>query len=117
MIDAIHGLGVSMAKLALDAAALRHQAIAHNIANLHSENYVPLGVRFDARLAAARRSQAAAGPQLVLEPAPSIGPRPQEMDSEMVKLAQNTIHYQALVRALGRQLAILGVAITEGRRS
>jgi flagellar basal-body rod protein FlgB len=100
-----------MAKLALDAAALRHQAIAHNIANLHSENYMPLGVRFDARLAAARRSHAAR-PELVVETTQAT-----QVDGEMVKLAQNTIHYQALVRALGRQLAILGDAISEGRRS
>jgi flagellar basal-body rod protein FlgB len=104
MIDAIHGPGVTMAKLALDAAALRHHAIAHNIANLSSEGYTPLGVRFDARLAAAQRF-GAARPELVAETTPV------QIDGEMVKLAQNTLHYQALVRALGKQLAIFSDAV------
>lgn len=108
MIEAIHGLGVSMAKHALDAASLRHQAIAHNLANLHSEGYAPLGVRFDARLAAARRARA----ELVVETHHSP-----QLDTEMVKLSQNTLHYQALVRALGKHHAILGAAIADGRRA
>ncbi len=109
MIQSIHGAGAAMAKLALDAASLRHQAIAHNIANLHSEGYAPLGVRFDVRLAAARRPHAR--PELVLDATPAV-----QVDGEMVKLAQNTLHYQALIRALGRQMSILGDAIgAQGR--
>jgi flagellar basal-body rod protein FlgB len=115
MIEALEGAGAAAAKLALDAAALRHQAIAHNLANLHSEGYVPMGVSFEARLDAARRARAAQ-PQLVQESWRGAGPRPQDVDLEMVKLSQNTIHYQALVRALGRQLAILNLAVSEGRR-
>ena len=115
MIDALHGAGLAMAKLALDAGSLRHQAIAHNIANLHSETYVPLAVRFDARLAAARRLRAGS-PELMRETWQTAGPRPQDIDGEMVKLAQNTIHYQALMRAAGRQLAILGDAVGGGRQ-
>jgi flagellar basal-body rod protein FlgB len=103
MIEAIHGAGVAMAKLALDAAALRHHAIAHNLANLQSEGYVPLGVRFDGK-----RSE------LVRESTQGFAP---SLDAEMVKLAQNTLHYQALVRAIGKQHAILGAAIAEGRRA
>ena len=113
MIEALNGVGMSMAKLAVDAAALRHQAIAHNLANLNSENYVPQGVSFDAQLAAAGRPQK---PQLVQELDQGIGPRPQDVDMEMVKLAQNTIHYQALMRAIGRQYAMLRDVISEGRR-
>jgi flagellar basal-body rod protein FlgB len=96
-------------------AALRHQAIAHNLANLHSEGYVPLGVSFDAQLAAQRRAQAPR-PELVAETWRGAGPRPHEVDLEMVNLSQNTVHYQALLRALGRQLAIVSSAISEGRR-
>jgi flagellar basal-body rod protein FlgB len=115
MISAMEGMGTAMAKLALDAAALRHQAIAQNIANLHSPGYVPLGVSFDAQLAALRRGQAPGKPELVaLDRAP--GPRPQDADMEMVALSQNTIHYQALVKGIGTQLAILGAAISETRR-
>ena len=35
---------------------------------------------------------------------------------EMVRLSENTIHYQALLKALGKQLSILNVALSEGRR-
>jgi flagellar basal-body rod protein FlgB len=115
MIESLQGAGAGLARIALDAAALRHQAIAHNLANLHSLDYVPLGVRFDARLRALGRS----GPEparLVQEPERGTGPRPQDVDVEMTRLAENTVHYQALLRALGRQMAILGDAIGEGRR-
>jgi len=113
MLEALNGVGMSMAKLAVDAAALRHQAIAHNLANLNSEDYVPLGVSFDAQLAKAGQQ---AKPQLVQELDRGIGPRPQDVDIEMVKLAQNTIHYQALMRGIGRQYAMLRDVISEGRR-
>jgi len=113
MLEALNGVGTSMAKLAVDAAALRHQAIAHNLANLNSENYVPLRVSFDAQLAAAGRE---AKPQLVQELDKGIGPRPQDVDTEMVNLAQNTIHYQALMRGIGRQYAMLRDVINEGKR-
>ena len=33
---------VTLVRLALDAASLRHQAIANNIANVHSPGYEPL---------------------------------------------------------------------------
>ena len=38
------------------------------------------------------------------------------LDLEMVKLAQNTVHYQSLLRALDKRGAILGAAVNEGRR-
>jgi len=115
MIDSIQGAGVDMAKLALDAASLRHQAIAHNLANLQSDGYVPLGVSFDAELLKARGAQAPQ-PQLVEETWRGAGPRPADVDRMMVELSQNTVHYQALVRALGRQLSILSAAISQAGR-
>ena len=114
MISALEGLGASMVKLALDAAALRHQAIAHNIANLHTPGYVPLGVSFEASLAAVQRGQAPAAPQLVAQIDRAAGPRPQDADMEMVALSENTIHYQALIKGISTQLAILGIAAGAG---
>lgn len=105
---------LAMVERALDAAALRHQAIAHNIANLNSASYVPLGVSFEAELASAGAPPA---PRLVPEPGVVPGPRPQDMDLEMVKLAQNTLHYEALLRAVGLQFSILGDAMGTGGRS
>jgi len=115
MIDSIQGAGVDMAKLALDAASLRHQAIAQNLANLQSDSYVPLGVSFDAQLLKERRAQAPR-PQLVEETWRGVGPRPHDVDRMMVELSQNTVHYEALVRALSRSLSILSAAIGQGGR-
>jgi flagellar basal-body rod protein FlgB len=115
MIDSIQGAGIDMARLALDAAALRHQAIAHNLANLNSDGYVPLGVSFDAQLLKARGAQAPR-PEVVEEAWRGAGPRPGDVDRMMVELSQNTVHYEALVRALSRQLSILGAAISQGGR-
>jgi flagellar basal-body rod protein FlgB len=126
MIGVVDGVGTSMVKLALDAAVLRHQAIAQNIANLQSEGYVPLQVSFETELAAARRSDLrpeeqrrlleSAKPQLVLQLGLSPGPRPQDADTEMVALSENTIHYQALLKALSRELSILSDVINEGKK-
>jgi flagellar basal-body rod protein FlgB len=116
MIFGTPPLGLAMAKVALDATALRHQAIAHNIANLHSEDHVPLTVPFEAQLEAARRRLAPPPLEAVPRPGAAAGPRPQDADVEMVALSENTIHYQALLRALGSQLGIVAAAIGDGRR-
>jgi flagellar basal-body rod protein FlgB len=129
MISELEGVGSLMVKLALDAAALRHQAIAQNIANLHAEGYVRVGVSFEAELAALRRDLAsasgerraraiaAAAPTLVHELERGAGPRTQDIDVEMLALSQNTIHYQALLKAIGRQLAMFADVMNDGRRS
>lgn len=112
--------------LALDAAALRHQAIAHNLANVHSAGHAPLKVNFEAQLQHLRQ-QAAAGRPLAADalagigafiepdPTPLAGSAASMIDQQMVQLAQNALHYQALLRALDKQGAILRVALNEGR--
>lgn len=115
MIGAADSVGTAMVKLALDGAALRHQAIAHNIANLDSEGYVPLEVSFEAQLEAARRGLPVPAPRVTERADVAPGPRPQDADLEMVALSENTVHYQALLRALGLRLSTLGDAIGGGR--
>ena len=44
------------------------------------------------------------------------GSTPVMLDMEMVKLAQNTVHYQSLLKALEKRGAILASAVSEGRR-
>jgi flagellar basal-body rod protein FlgB len=39
-----------------------------------------------------------------------------DLDSEMAKLAENTMLYDSLTQVLGRRLAMLRFAINEGRR-
>lgn len=112
--------------LALDAAALRHLTLANNIANAESAGYAPQRVDFESQLAQVRQSLAARQP---LQAADFAGVRPQVqegaprgsasaaqlLDQEMVRVAQNTLHYQALLRALGRYGSIMAMAIDQGR--
>lgn len=90
---------------ALDGATLRHRVIAHNIANANTPGFTPLRVSFEKQFDAALKP--------VVEPA--AGGKV-ELDVEMAQLAQNSLQYQALLRGLGRYLAILGAAISEGKR-
>jgi flagellar basal-body rod protein FlgB len=113
---------------ALDAGTLRQQAIAGNIANANSINYRPLQVNFEQQLSFARQALARgansvteadlASVRAFLEPAPApiAGEAAVMIDQEMVKLAQNTVQYQALLKGLNHHVSILSTAINEGRR-
>jgi flagellar basal-body rod protein FlgB len=112
---------------ALDAASLRHQAIANNIANANSVGYQSVRVNFEEQLSFARQALSSGGSLsaadvssvhafVEAEPAPSSGTPSVMIDMEMVKLAQNTLHYQALIKALGQHASILSTAINEGKR-
>jgi flagellar basal-body rod protein FlgB len=110
---------------ALDAAALRHQAIAGNIANANSVGYRPLRVNFEEQLGFARQALARGGdpltaadlanvrPLLEQGPLPPAGESAVMIDLEMVKLAQNTVQYQALLKGLNQRMSILATAINE----
>jgi flagellar basal-body rod protein FlgB len=113
---------------ALDAASLRHQAIASNIANANSVDYRPLSVNFEEQLGFARAALAAghstltpgdvAGVRATLEqgPAPAPGTAAVLLDMEMVKLSQNTLQYQALLKGLTHRAGLVSIAINEGKR-
>ena len=125
MILGIDKLTVSLVMMALDAASLRHTTIANNIANAGSTDYQPLRVNFEDQLGwlgantAARTSESTlAGVRPFVEPAPVADKSGAAVmiDMEMVKLAQNTLLYQAILRGLGKKMAILSAVINEGRR-
>ena len=113
---------------ALDAAVLRHHAIAANIANANSIDYRPLRVNFEEQLGFARQALsggvnsltpadvASLRPYLEQEPAPKAGKPAVMIDLEMVKLAQNTLQYQALLKGLTSRASLLSTAINEGKR-
>lgn len=116
--------------LALDAATLRHQVIANNIANANTEGFAARKVDFAAYLQEARqvlqqtgqldaislRSLAAGRAAVELRLGPDGKPAPVRLDEEMADMAQNAVHYQALVRALSRQLSIVALAAADGKR-
>jgi flagellar basal-body rod protein FlgB len=116
------GEGMAIARLALDAATLRHQAIASNIANVNTPGYSPLRVNFEEQFAALSKQQGEGAD--IKEVAPFIEKEPAKngltaqgaIDMEIVKLNMNTLHYQALARMASKYMSIMNVAITEGKR-
>jgi flagellar basal-body rod protein FlgB len=116
------GQSMAIARLALDAYTMRHQAIAANIANVHSENFRPLRVNFEEQLAnfdfsapdvTRKLSDVApfteeAPRQNTLSPAAAL-------DMEVVRLNQNTLAFQALITAMGKSMSLLSLAAREGR--
>lgn len=115
---------VGMLSTALDATALRHKAIAQNIANVNTPGYQRIGVSFEARLGALRDMvRSGATPSLAslrdVRPALELLGAPGEtvaLDMEMAALSENTLQQQALLKVLNKHLAILSTAINEGKR-
>ena len=128
MIEEIDAATMSVLRLALDAASLRHRVIAHNIANANTEGYAPLRVNFEEQFDAVRSALGQSQPvdrslldglrPVVSQDGPVNGSATTRvaLDLEVARLAQNTVHYQALLRGTAKHLSILGIAVTEGKR-
>ena len=124
MVSALEGTTPVLLSLALDAAVLRQQAIAHNIANVNTPNYRPLSVSFEENMVA-QRNALERGSKLSLASLSDYQPRLLQaaetgsrvaLDEEVAKLAGNTLHHQVLLRALNKHFGLLGLAISEGKR-
>jgi flagellar basal-body rod protein FlgB len=112
---------------AFDAASRRQALTAANIANAGTDGYLPLRLSFEAELADA---QAALREQGVLDipgleslrrladlaSEPVEGAASVQLDAEMVELARNSAHFQALVQGVSRHLALLALAAADGRK-
>ncbi|OOG44445.1 flagellar basal body protein [Polaromonas sp. A23] len=122
MADSLFGSGFALARVALDAATMRHETIAANIANINTEGYTPLKVGFEeyldrADIARADWSLSRNAVTPVVEPdlsTASISPQV-ALSTEIVKLNANTIQYQVLVKAMSRAASVLQIAISEGK--
>jgi flagellar basal-body rod protein FlgB len=120
----VEALTTATLSLALDAATLRQQVIAANIANVGTVGYVPRRVSFEAQLASALNGSSPSGATSSFAPLmrvePDLGsdgqPRPLQLDQEVAALAQNNLHYQALVKGLNQHLSLMTSAVTEGKR-
>jgi flagellar basal-body rod protein FlgB len=128
MTEGLEAITAAALSRALDAAQLRQQAIATNIANATNEGFTPLRVSFEAQLEDARRAietrghlDAASliGAEPVIEQAPP-GPGGAlplvQLDQEVADMSRNAVHYQALLKGLARHYELLGSAISEGKR-
>ncbi len=120
-INPLASVGYEILKVALDATSLRHQAISSNIANSNTENYQPLHVSFEEQL---QQEISGSGAALKNDIAARVAPRIEidpdgttvVIDQEMVRLNQNFIHHQALLKALNGKLELASLAINEGKR-
>lgn len=111
---------------ALDAAVLKQRVIAMNIANINSENYVPMRVNFASHLEQMESVMSGTlnlreqerTTELRLEPVlDRLGkPAKLELDEEVAAMAHNSMQYQALLKGLNRHYAVLNTAVNEGRK-
>jgi flagellar basal-body rod protein FlgB len=112
--------------MAIDAAAMRQQALAQNIANANTPGYQRIGVNFEERVnalmdgngqvrAASSSELASFRPHFQIAAADGTG-NEVSLDTEVAAMSENTLHHQVLVRALSKHLALIGLAINEGKR-
>jgi flagellar basal-body rod protein FlgB len=110
------------AKKMLDVSLLRHEAIASNLANLETPNYKRLDVApsFETQLSSAVASRnseeiSSLEPQLAVD-ASSITGRSDgntvQLETEMVKLDQNTVENALETQLVTESLSRLRLAIT-----
>ncbi|MBL8515547.1 MAG: flagellar basal body rod protein FlgB [Betaproteobacteria bacterium] len=118
---------VKAVTLALDAASLKQQVIAANIANAGVEGYSRRDVSFASQIEAARQVLERDGvldasllegmrPAVEVRTRPGGEALPVQLDQEMVAMAENAVRYQMLVKALTRQMNLLATAAGDGKR-
>lgn len=123
----VEALTTATLSLALQAAAMRHQAIAANLANAQAQGYTPVKLAFEAQLAEARQAlgdrgsvdaPSLASVRLELEADLDAQGQPAQvqLDAALVEMSRNAVHYQALTQALSRHLGVLALAAADGRR-
>lgn len=129
MIDKLGGITTDIVRLALDASWTRHKVIANNIANSKTSNFSPQRVKFESEFSRALlESRSLHGTQsmfselkdlkpIVYQSDQSIGLDDKSvfLDQEMVNMAKNTTHYKALIKALGKEISIISLAIKGGQ--
>lgn len=129
MTEGVESVTSAALALALDAASLRQQAYAANIANVGSEGYAPLRVSFESQLEEARAELAANGrlgdaapladvaPVLEEIPRDSTGLLPSvQLDVEVAAMSQNAVQYQTLLRAVSKHYTLLASAVSDGKK-
>lgn len=114
---------LALVSKALDAASLRHAVHAHNIANANTQGFKPVQVQFEEHMAHVRDAllrgdQVEAGDVQGVAPTltPAVYGTTVELDYEVAALSQNSLQYQALIKALDRQIGMMSLAVSDGRR-
>ena len=111
-------------KQGLDAYAVRHKAIAENIANVDTVGYRPLTVNFEENLQNAMQTPGVTGlrtkaghigigKQLIeIQETPANEAAPVDIEQEMADLAANQIRFEFTAKTLSRQYEMLRASIT-----
>jgi flagellar basal-body rod protein FlgB len=122
MIDQLlSGENYNIAKHLLDAASLRHEAIATNLANLETPGFkrLDLSVDFAQQLKNLAATKPGSGP-VDLRPTVSVDPharavRPDgnsvELDRELIEMNRNTLQYEFLTEFASNSIKRLKTAI------
>lgn len=108
----------------LDASLTVHQVIAHNIANVNSAGFRPLTVSFDQLIDGMKQALVnetdvvqlkgrLADLNIEIETDPDADTV--QLDQQMVALAKNTTHYQALLSARSLYGELVSMAIRGGK--
>lgn len=127
MTEGMEAVTSAALSLALDAAVMRQQAIANNIANANTAGYLRQTTSFERELEHLRpalHGGSGARPELFqrvalrIEPVDTASGAPAgvQLDSEMVDMAQNSVQYQTLLKGLMRHYGILSSAVSEGKK-
>jgi flagellar basal-body rod protein FlgB len=124
LISIVDNNMTALLSLALDATTMRQQAIAQNIANVNTPGYQRVSVSFESRLASmAADLPRGATPSLAdlsnFRPAMAYASGPSagiELDRELTEMSETVLRHQALLKALTKQLELIGLAINEGKR-
>ena len=115
--------------VALDAALVRHAALATNIANADTPGFQPLVARFDQLVEQLQgrvtdRSLDATTERAVRSMRESLDNQPLtadphstkvELDLQMAGLSRNSLQYQTLLTAQGKLMAMAHLVIGEGK--
>jgi flagellar basal-body rod protein FlgB len=124
----VESLTTSILSAALDAASLRQQVIAANIANANRSDYVAQRASFEATVnslssqasSSADREGRADFVDLRMHVGPDLAAdgtrRPVQLDVEVGALAQNTVHYEALIKGLSKYMSVMASAASDGKR-
>ncbi len=127
MVDAVQTVTHQLASMALDAYSQRHRVLANNIANIHSDGFQPQRLNFEDQLSALRTAVLSGKSDseisnLVDQIKPFVDLDSIEadkttdpsvrLDDQIALVVQNTVQYQALVTALGKTNALMGLAIS-----
>ena len=124
MVSMIENSTTALLGMAIDAAVMRQQAIAQNIANANTPGYRRMTVSFESRMAALTAG-APHGSAPSLADLSNYRPSFVQADGaangvalnmEMADMSETVLHHHALLKALGKHMELMGLAINEGKR-